>query len=174
VAQVLDTKTRTEQALEAAAAFYAEYLWKSEAGESIRGRLAREGLEEETVRAFEVGYIPGEHALVEDHLSGQGFSAAELYEAGIASRSRRGRLHSQFRSRIMFPIRDLDGAMLGFAAMATNPGPSWPLWLISPDRGRFDKRTAVFDAGHIVPRNEMIKETLDWLDRYLGPLSKVQ
>jgi eukaryotic-like serine/threonine-protein kinase len=34
-----------------------------------------------------------------------------------------------------------------------------------------DKRTAVFDAGHIVPRNEMIKETLDWLDRYLGPVS---
>jgi hypothetical protein len=33
-----------------------------------------------------------------------------------------------------------------------------------------DKRTAVFDAGHIVPRNEMIKETLDWLDRYLGPV----
>jgi len=31
-----------------------------------------------------------------------------------------------------------------------------------------DKRTALFDAGHIVPRNEMIKETLDWLDRYLG------
>jgi dienelactone hydrolase len=33
-----------------------------------------------------------------------------------------------------------------------------------------DKRTAVFDAGHIVPRNEMIKEALDWLDRYLGPV----
>ena len=33
-----------------------------------------------------------------------------------------------------------------------------------------DKRAAVFDAGHVVPRNEMIKETLDWLDRYLGPV----
>jgi serine/threonine protein kinase/dienelactone hydrolase len=33
-----------------------------------------------------------------------------------------------------------------------------------------DKRSAAFDAGHIVPRNEMIKETLDWLDRYLGPV----
>lgn len=34
-----------------------------------------------------------------------------------------------------------------------------------------DKRAAVFDAGHIVPRNEMIKETLGWLDRYLGPVT---
>jgi hypothetical protein len=32
-----------------------------------------------------------------------------------------------------------------------------------------DKRSALFDAGHIVPRNETIKETLNWLDRYLGP-----
>ncbi|HXW92198.1 MAG TPA: SUMF1/EgtB/PvdO family nonheme iron enzyme [Terriglobales bacterium] len=32
-----------------------------------------------------------------------------------------------------------------------------------------DKRQALFDTGHVVPRNEMIKETLDWLDRYLGP-----
>jgi dienelactone hydrolase len=37
-----------------------------------------------------------------------------------------------------------------------------------------DKRSAVFDAAHMVPRNEMIKETLDWLDRYLGPISKSQ
>src|SRR3954470_22051880 len=144
VTQALDTETRTQQALEAAASFYAECLWTSEAGDSIRARLARDGLEDETIRAFEVGYIPGEHALLEDYLSGRGFSAAELYEAGIATRSRRGRLHSQFRSRVMFPIRDSDGGMLGFAGMATNPGPSWPLWLISPDRGRFDKRTAVF------------------------------
>jgi len=33
-----------------------------------------------------------------------------------------------------------------------------------------DKRHAVFDAGHIPPHNELIKETLDWLDRYLGPV----
>jgi hypothetical protein len=44
----------------------------------------------------------------------------------------------------MFPIRDRDGRMLGFAGMATNPGPSWPLWLTSPDRGRFRRRTAIF------------------------------
>jgi hypothetical protein len=82
--------------------------------------------------------------VLEDDLARRGFSAAELHEAGIATRSRRGRVHSQFRSRIMFPIRDVEGTTLGFAGMATNPGPSWPLWLISPDRGRFDKRDAIF------------------------------
>ena len=32
-----------------------------------------------------------------------------------------------------------------------------------------DKRNVLFDAGHVATRNEMIKETLDWLDLYLGP-----
>jgi len=144
MAQVVESETRIGEILDAAAAFYSEYLWTTEIGDAIRARIAREGVEDETIRAFDVGYIPGEHGLLEDHLARRGFSAAELYEAGIATRSRRGRAHSQFRSRIMFPIRDGDGRMLGFAGMATNPGPSWPLWLISPDRGRFDKRTAIF------------------------------
>jgi hypothetical protein len=34
-----------------------------------------------------------------------------------------------------------------------------------------DKRHVVLDSGHIPPKNEFIKETLDWLDRYLGPVS---
>jgi hypothetical protein len=144
VAQVIERETRIGEILDAAAAFFSEYLWTTEIGGAIRARIAREGVEEETIRAFGVGYVPGEHGFLPDHLAGRGYSDRELYEAGIATRSRRGRVHSQFRSRIMFPIRDRDGRMLGFAGMATNPGPSWPLWLISPDRGRFDKRTAIF------------------------------
>ena len=37
-----------------------------------------------------------------------------------------------------------------------------------------DRRHAVVAGGHIVPRNVMIKETLDWLDRYLGPVKGAQ
>jgi hypothetical protein len=33
-----------------------------------------------------------------------------------------------------------------------------------------DKRHVLFDSGHLLPRNEVIRETLDWLDRYLGPV----
>jgi hypothetical protein len=34
------------------------------------------------------------------------------------------------------------------------------------------KRLVIFEAGHIIPRNQLIKETLDWLDRYLGPVKR--
>jgi hypothetical protein len=39
-------------------------------------------------------------------------------------------------------------------------------WLGTPEK---DKRHAVFESGHIPPKNLIIKEVLDWLDRYLGP-----
>ncbi len=144
MATVGESDARLVEVLEAAAAFFSEYLWTTEIGVSVFERMERDGVEEETVRAFGVGYAPGEHHLVLDHLGRRGYSAAELYEAGIATRSFRARVHSQFRSRITFPIRDGAGGMLGFAGMATNPGPSWPLWVTSPDRGRFDKRRAIF------------------------------
>lgn len=140
----VEGENRTGEILDAAAALFSDYLWTADAGEAIRARLAREGIEETTVRAFGVGYVPGEHGFLTGHLAELGYSDTELYEAGIATRSGREQVHSQFRSRIMFPIRDLDGRILGFAGRATNPGPSWPLWLISSDCGRFDKRTAIF------------------------------
>src|SRR5215211_5669360 len=148
MAHVVESDARVGEVLGAAAEFFSEYLWTSEIGVSVLERIAREGVERETVRTFGVGYVPGEQALVLEHLGQRGYAAAELYEAGIATRSRRGRLHSHFRSRIIFPIRDRDGRMLGFAGMATNPGPSWPLWVTSPDRARFRRRTAIFAIEH--------------------------
>jgi len=160
VAQAIESDARVGEVLEFAAAFFSEYLQTSGVGASVLARIAREGIEGETLRAFGVGYAPGEHQLVLEHLGRSGYAEEELYAAGIATRSGRGHVHSQFRSRIMFPIRDGDGRMLGFAGMATNPGPSWPLWLTSPDRGRFRNRTAIFaleraeaaigEAGHAV------------------------
>jgi hypothetical protein len=144
MARVIESDARVGEVLAAAAEFFSEYLWTSESGASVLSRIAREGVEEETVRAFGVGYAPGEHQLVLEHLANRGYSAAALDAGGIATRSRRGRVHPHFRSRVMFPIMDRDGTLLGFAGMATNPGPSWPLWLTSPNRGRFQRPTAIF------------------------------
>ncbi len=68
-------------------------------------------------------------------------------------------------------VLSFDEALKGFLDRTGRPGPAtcqMPLFrsLGTPAK---DKRIVLFDAGHIVPRNEVIKETLDWLDRYLGP-----
>jgi hypothetical protein len=44
----------------------------------------------------------------------------------------------------MFPVRERHGRILGFAGLATHLGPSWPLWLTSPERGGYRRGSAIF------------------------------
>ena len=65
-----------------------------------------------------VGYAPAGWTTLVDHLHRQGFTDAELLDAGLATRAKTGRLVDRFRDRLMFPIRDTnddaDGAVVGF------------------------------------------------------------
>jgi hypothetical protein len=96
------------------------------------------------MRRFGVGYAPVGPDELMAHLRASGYSTEEMIAAGLARRSGRGRVHAYFRSRIMFPIRDRDGQIVGFAGQGTHLGPSWPEWLISPDVGLYRRSDAVF------------------------------
>lgn len=112
---------RLGEALQRASAFYEAYLWESEKAARARAYLAERGLGEEVLRAFGVGFSPSAWDSI--LLRGQraGFSEDELHAAGLVQRSREGRKYDAFRSRIMFPVRDLRGRTVGFGARATLP-----------------------------------------------------
>jgi hypothetical protein len=135
---------RIDEVLDRTAAYFRGVLWETDTGAGVRKRLAEAGVEEETLREFGIGYAPVGHRDLLEHLGRWDFSVAELIEAGVATGSGRGHLHAHFRSRVMFPVRDRGGRLRGFAGLATHLGPSWPLWLISPDRGRYRKGEAIF------------------------------
>jgi hypothetical protein len=124
--------------------FFEAYLWEAKGGRAARELLASEGLEEETVRAFGVGYAPIGPDELMDHLRGLGYSTDEMVDAGLVHRSVRGRAHAHFRSRLMFPVRDADGRTLGFAARGTHVAPSWALWVTSPDTSLYRRSEAIF------------------------------
>jgi hypothetical protein len=106
--------------------------------------LAGHGLDEKTIRRFGVGYAPvGPDELLK-HLRKLGYSTEEIVASGLARLSGRGRVHAFFRSRIMFPVKDRDGRILGFAGLGTHLGPSWPMWVVSPDVGLYRRNDAVF------------------------------
>ena len=134
----------TERALEAAAEVYATVLRDPDAASAAREQLSRQGVDDSVLREFGVGYAPGDFEESLEALTGAGVSADELVAAGVANRSGRGHLQAQFRSRVMFPMRDARGRLTGFAGMATNPGPSWPLWLTSPESERYARSSALF------------------------------
>jgi hypothetical protein len=135
---------RLERLLADAVPFFEAYLWESASGSAARVLLANEGLDEEIIRVFGVGYAPIGPDELMDHLHGLGYSTEEVVDAGLATRSVRGRAHAQFRSRLMFPVRDAGGHTLGFAGLGTHVGPSWALWVTSPDSALYRRSEAIF------------------------------
>ncbi len=73
-----------------------------------------------------------------------------------------------FITRVKAPVLMLNGRYDSFTPMETSQVPFFRL-LGTPER---DKRHVVYDSGHVPPRKELIRETLDWLDRYLGPVRR--
>jgi hypothetical protein len=138
--------------LEDARGFFEVHLWEAESASATREMLAAKGMKESTLRRFGVGYAPVGPTKLLDHLTAAGYSEEELVAAGLANRSPRGRIHAQFRSRVMFPIRDTGQRTRGFAALGTHLGPSWALWITSPDGPAFRRSSAVFGIDRAAPR----------------------
>jgi DNA primase catalytic core, N-terminal domain len=149
-----------EQLLADAGAFFEAYLWKAEGSGNARDLLAKKGLKQKVIRAFGVGYAPMGPDILMSHLRGLGYSIEEMEAAGLARRSARGRLHAHFRSRIMFPVKDRDGLILGFAGLGTHLGPSWPLWVSSPDTDLYRRSQAVFGLDRAAKRISTSKTAL--------------
>jgi hypothetical protein len=131
-----------------ASSFFEAYLWDAASASGVRAMLVEQGLDEELIRSFGVGYAPVGPELMMSHMRELGHSTDDLVAAGLATRSARGRVHGFFHSRVMFPVRDAEGRDLGFAGFGTHLGPSWPLWVTSPDVGPYRRRRAVFGLDH--------------------------
>jgi DNA primase len=104
------------RATQAAVDFYCERLKTGGDAGSARRYLRSRGYGGDVVDRFSIGYSPDAWDELTRHLKGRGFTDRTLAEAGLASRSRVGRLIDRFRGRIMFPIFDLRGDPVGFGA----------------------------------------------------------
>ncbi|MFL5897684.1 MAG: DNA primase [Solirubrobacterales bacterium] len=113
-----ERRRRLEQLLGRAAAFYSNYLWESNEAGKARDYLAGRGLREEALRAFGVGFAPSAWDTILVRGQQAGFGVEELSGVGLAQRGRGGGEYDRFRERIMFPIRDRRGRVLGFGGRA--------------------------------------------------------
>ena len=112
-------RDRLLELLERTAAWYVRVLWQAKEADPARAYLAARGLEEGLLREFRVAYAPSawDRLLLASRRAG--FSDRELVAAGLASRARgEGRTYDRFRRRIMFPLCDARGRVLGFRARA--------------------------------------------------------
>jgi DNA primase len=137
--RLLELLTRTSS-------YYERYLWESTEAAGARSYLEGRGLGEAILKEFRVGYAPSAWDRVLLASRRGGFSEAELYETGLAQRSqeRRG-LYDRFRSRIMFPLADMRGRVLGFGARAMRDGQR-PKYLNTSDNDVYHKGRHLYGA----------------------------
>ncbi len=140
-----ERRERLLELLERAATFYLRMLWESEEAEPAREYLRGRGLDEAVLREFRVGYAPSAWDRMLLGSRQAGFKDREIYDAGLSQRGREGKVYDRFRRRIMFPLADRRGRVLGFGARALGADQQ-PKYLNTAETEIFVKGRQLFGA----------------------------
>ncbi len=121
---------------------YFQRTLSSAQGASTREYLDKRGLNKQAVEAFGIGLSPTDGESLKNHLIREGHTLEELISAGVVRVGDDGVSHDLFRGRLMFPIRDAHGNLVGFGARTLDG--SEPKYLNSPQGPMFDKSRILY------------------------------
>ncbi len=135
-------RDRLRKLLELTCAYYERVLWEARAACAARAYLSTRGLNEAVCRQYRLGFsLPGWSNL-RDAAAKKGFTERELTDAGLVVPGKKGGVYDRFRGRLMFPLADERGRVLGFGARTL--GDDKPKYLNSPETPLYHKSEALF------------------------------
>ncbi|WP_084800786.1 DNA primase, partial [Promicromonospora kroppenstedtii] len=135
-------RQRLLEAHRVAADFYAEQLMGPDAT-AARAFLAERSFDRSDAERFGVGFAPKGWDSLQRHLQGRGFTQAELVASGLMSQGQRG-IYDRFRGRVMWPIRDVTGAVIGFGARRLFEDDQGPKYLNTPETSLYKKSHVLY------------------------------
>ncbi|HEY7857677.1 MAG TPA: DNA primase [Candidatus Nanopelagicales bacterium] len=135
-------RSRLIEAHKLAAAYFVEQLATPEA-EIGRTFLKERGFDQQASEHFGVGYAPTGWDNLTKHLRSKGFSDAELQAAGLAVAKQNGG-YDRFRGRLLWPIRDLSGDVIGFGARKLREDDDGPKYLNTPETSIYKKSQVLY------------------------------
>ncbi|MFJ3321661.1 MULTISPECIES: DNA primase [unclassified Curtobacterium] len=137
-----NARARLIAANEAAQQFYTAQLTTA-AAEPARQFLGERGFDPAAAQHFGVGFAPKSYDALRDHLRGRGFSLEEIVSAGLVSQGDRSP-YDRFRGRLMWPIRDVTGATIGFGARRLLEDDKGPKYLNTPETPIYHKSQVLY------------------------------
>lgn len=135
-------RARLLAANQAAAAYFVTQL-ASEEAQAAREFLTQRGFDAAACETFGVGYAPRGWDGMSKALAQQGYTGPELIQSGLASEGRRG-AYDRFRGRIVWPIRDTSGQVLGFGARKLYDDDQGPKYLNTPESPVYHKSQVLY------------------------------
>ncbi|MFZ7126360.1 MAG: DNA primase [Desulfobacterales bacterium] len=136
-------RDRLLSANRSALAFFRRNLLDAPSGRRALAYLEHRGLDKTVIDRFQLGYAPGGWDLLTRHLIGRGVGPDQLEAAGLSVRRKQGTgFYDRFRDRIVFPITDPTGNVIGFGGRVMGEG--MPKYLNSPETPLYNKRKTLY------------------------------
>ena len=127
-----------------AARFYHTKLYAPEGAAALQYATGR-GMPKAVLTTFGIGYAPDSWTNLVDHLRKKGYTDQELKDSGLVTVSQKnGNLFDRFRDRLMFPIIDVRGNVIGFGGRIMKKDDNAAKYLNSPETLIFNKRKNLF------------------------------
>lgn len=140
----MEVKGRRSRMLELnrdAAKFFFSVLSKPE-GRAAIDYINKRGINKTSIINFGLGMAPNSWSALSDAMMKKGYTAAELLDAGLVKRGKNGSVYDTFRNRLMFPVIDVRGSVIGFSGRILDDGE--PKYLNSSDTLVFSKQRNLF------------------------------
>ncbi len=138
--EVESEKEKLYRATAEAADYFANNL---SGNKEVLEYLKSRGLEEKSIKDFNIGYAKNDWRELYNHLVKKGFTDAEIEKAGLAKKTEKG-IYDRFRGRIMFPIADSSGRIIAFSGRIFVDDGKSAKYLNSPDTPIFSKSSVLY------------------------------
>ena len=140
-------RQRLTAANAAAAEFFTDQLGAAGA-RAAREFLAQRGFDRDAASAYGCGFAPESWDALTKHLRQKGFTTQEIILGGLSKEARSGNLIDRFRRRLVWPIRDLSGDVIGFGARKLFDDDDGPKYLNTPETPLYKKSHVLYGIEH--------------------------
>jgi DNA primase len=152
--QAVGQRSRLVQVTQAALEFFTRTLYGDE-GEVARSYLKERGFGRDDAKRFDLGFAPNEWESLARAMTADGFKADDLIATGLVVRNDRGGLRDRFRGRLIFPVHDPGGDVIGFGGRVL-PGLDYgdfdpPKYLNSPETPLYKKTRVLYGVPQARP-----------------------
>lgn len=145
------------QVVDFAAKYFADQMWETEMGKSVAlNYFTERGMTTQMIKKFQLGYSPDEWSALTDHAVKNGHDIQLLEKTGLTIIRENDKKFDRFKGRVMFPIHNLTGQVIGFGGRTLSTDKKQAKYLNSPESDLYHKSKVLY--GIYFARNEMVRQ----------------
>ena len=147
---IADTKRESLYIITAwAGKFFQHSMWDTDEGKTIGLSYFKErGFRDDVIKKFELGYSPDEWDALTQKAISESYNQEFLEESGLTIRNDKGKLYDRFRGRVMFPIHNFTGRVIGFGGRTLKNDKNVPKYVNSPESEIYHKSNVLYGLFH--------------------------